>query len=110
MMFVPLELFDALAAAIERIPTPYPWGAAKVEMDGTHYAALFDRSGLRIAAREGSPVTLGDIQRASFVVLEELPPHVRAKMDRAVRTKVDRLVVILASRLPAVDVDAAPAD
>jgi hypothetical protein len=110
MLFVPVELFDALAKSITRFPSPHAVGTAEVELDGTYYAALFDRHGLRVASREGSPVTVGDILVAGNVPLESLPPHVRVKIDRAVQAKQERLALLFASRLPAVDVDAPPAD
>lgn len=110
LMFVPIELFDALAENIARLPTVRPCGAATVELDGTHYAAVYDgRDGLRVASREGSPVTLADIRDAGFTRLETLPPHVVAKMEQAFAAQQRRFLVALASRYLPFDVDAAPA-
>lgn len=110
MLFVPVELFDALAASITRFPSPHAVGTAEVALDGVYYAAIYDRHGLRIASREGSPVTVADILAAGSVPLDTLPPHVREVIDRAVQSKRERLALLFASRIPAVDVDAPPAD
>lgn len=110
MLFVPIELFDALAECIARLPTLHPCGAAAVEVDGTHYAAVYDGryARLQIASREGAPVTLGDVQEAGFTPLATLPTHVRERLERAVLAQQQRFLVALASRYEPLDVDAAP--
>jgi hypothetical protein len=109
MLFVPIELFDALARGIGRLTTHTPIGVGAIELEGVHYAAIYDKhDGLRIAAREGSPVTVADMRNAQHVPLESLPPHVRAKIDNAIKAQEQRFLVAIAGRMPVVDADALP--
>jgi hypothetical protein len=108
-MFVPIELFDALATSIARVPFPVPMGVAAVELDDTHYAAIYTgKEGLRLASRQGSPVCVADFLTAPSVPLDTLPVTIRAKLDDALRVQRGRFLVVLAGQMSPIDVDSAP--
>jgi len=80
---------------------------ATVTDGNTHYAALYAApDGLRVAAREGSPVIIADFLAAAVVPVESLPPSVQRRFAQAFDTQRTRFLLSLATRMPTVDVDA----